>query len=105
MMRLTRLVSCSLALAGIAALSGCAINSPAPSESMPSARVGDNCTVFFRRDALGMAADSPSPAMSGNHNGADTQVSGKLIRMNAEWLVISDGKRELSIPKDVILVV
>jgi hypothetical protein len=94
-----------LGLIGVLAVTGCGGDDPPPPDPMLGGRVGDNCTVYLRRDALGMAAPSPSPALTGNHNGADTAVSGKLIRVNAEWVVIADGRRELTIPKSAILVI
>jgi hypothetical protein len=94
-----------IALVGVLALTGCSGSTPPPADPMLSGRVGDSCTVYFRRDALGMAAGSPSPPTTGNHNGADTQVSGKLVRLNAEWVAVTDGKREFTIPKGVILMI
>jgi hypothetical protein len=70
---------------------------------MLSARIGDHCSVYLRRDALGMAADGPSSPTTGNYNGADTYVSGKLVRLNAEWVTVADEKRELTVPKSAIL--
>jgi hypothetical protein len=94
-----------VALLGVAALAGCSNSVPPFPDPMLAGRIGDNCTVYFRRDALGMAAGSPSSPLTGNHNGADTQVSGQLVRLNAEWLVVADGKREFTIPKAVVLLI
>jgi hypothetical protein len=94
-----------LGLIGVLAVTGCGGDDPPLPDPMLSGRVGDNCTVYLRRDALGMAAPSPSPALTGNHNGADTALSGKLVRVNAEWVVIATAGRELTIPKSAILVI
>jgi hypothetical protein len=94
-----------LGLIGVLSVTGCGGDDPPPPDPMLGGRVGDNCTVYFRRDALGMAAPSPSSPLTGNHNGADTQVSGKLARVNAEWVVVATGGRELTIPKSAILVI
>jgi hypothetical protein len=92
-----RRILCSLALAGLA-LTGCA---PDP---MISGRVGDNCTVYFRHDALGMAG-IPAPPRAGNVNGADLQLAGKLARVNAGWVCLSIDKTEYTIPKESILLI
>jgi hypothetical protein len=93
-----RRILCSLALAGLA-LTGCA-----PVDPMISGRVGDNCTVYFRHDALGMAG-TPAPPRADNVNGADVQLAGKLARVNAGWVCISIDKTEYTIPKESILLI
>lgn len=106
MTRFTRQLCGILLLASVVAISGCGNYAPGPFDALLSGHLGDNCTVYFRRDAQGMAAPSPSSPLTGNHNGADTQVSGKLSQVNAEWVVLrGDGKREFHIPKSVILLV
>jgi hypothetical protein len=95
----------SFALAGVAALTGCSGSVPPAADPMLSGRIGDNCTVFFRHDALGMAAGSPASPTTGNHNGADVQVTGKLMRVNAGWVCVAVGKGEYTIPKEAILLV
>jgi hypothetical protein len=97
-----RMWCCSVVAFAMVAVSGCGSNSADP---MLSGRIGDRCTVYFRRDALGMAAASPSSPTTGNHNGADTCVAGKLVRVNAEWVAVSVEKREFSVPKSAILMV
>jgi hypothetical protein len=67
--------------------------------------IGENCTVYFRRDALGMAAGSPAPLLTGNHNGADVAVTGKLLLVNSGWLRIAVGDSEYTIPREAILLV
>ena len=82
---------------------GCGVSGP--TDPMLTERVGQNCTVYFRHDALGMAAASPAPATSGNHDGADLQVTGKLLRANAGWVCVAVGQEEYTIPREVILLV
>jgi hypothetical protein len=88
----------------LAALTGCGGTLPPP-DPMLSGRIGDNCTVYFRHDALGMAAGNPAPPATMNHNGADTHVTGKLLRANAAWTCIGKGKAAYTIPKEAILLV
>ena len=104
-MTVVRRIVIGFVLSGTAAVSGCGGSTDARVAPLLSGRVGENCTVYFRRDALGMAAAVPSPPTTGNHNGADTMVSGKLVRINSEWIVVVDGQREFTIPKLVILMV
>ena len=49
---------------------------------------GVQCTVQFRRDALGAAASLPISPMTGGINGADTALSGKLIGTTDEWIIL-----------------
>src|SRR5438876_9984327 len=58
-------------------LVSCHKSAPKPvAESMPP--LGKNCTVQFRRDALGAASISPVPPLTGSCNGAETAIGGKL---------------------------
>lgn len=100
-----RQVLCVLALIYITALTGCGGNALPHTDPMLSGRIGDNCTVYFRHDALGMAAGAPASPTTGNHNGGDTQITGKLLRVNAAWICIGTGKAEYTIPTEVILLV
>lgn len=71
--------------------------------------LGKECTIQFRRDALGAARDLPVPPTTDNINGAETSVHGKLVRSNEEWLVlqVGDGEasRETWIPKQLVLLI
>jgi hypothetical protein len=82
---------------------GCGASGPA--DPMFSGRVGDTCTVYFRLDALGMGAGSPAPPGTGSVSGADTQISGKLLRANAGWVCLGVGNEEYTIPREAILLV
>jgi hypothetical protein len=91
-------------LVGLSFFTGCSGNAP-PADPMLTGRIGDNCTVYFRHDALGMAAAGPASPTTDNHNGADTQVSGKLLRVNSGWICVEVDKAEHTIPKEAILLV
>jgi hypothetical protein len=67
--------------------------------------VGANCTIQFRRDALGTAASSPVPPLTGMHNGADTCVAGKVKSLNNEWLVVDAGNKDLWIATSAVLLI
>lgn len=98
------LVSLSFILV-LSGLGGCGATSPPYPDPMLSGRIGDTCSVHFRHDALGLATSSPASPRINNFNGAEMLMSGKLLRVNAEWLCIEVGKGEYTIPKDVILFV
>jgi hypothetical protein len=66
---------------------------------------GSYCTVQFRRDTLGAAADLPIPPTSNMHNGAQTCVTGKFSRMDEDWVILTEGKDETWIPRSVILLI
>ncbi len=84
-------------------LTGCADKArpPAPVES----QVGKNCIVHFRRDALGMAADLPSPPTTVGYNGAEITQAGQLMEVGADWVVINLHGREFHISQDAILLI
>jgi hypothetical protein len=69
----------------------------------PIPPLGKNCTVQFRRDALGAAATSPIPPLTGSFNGAETAIGGKLKNVTSEWIVIERAGSELWIPKRSVL--
>jgi len=104
MQAIFRRILFGFALVGVAVLTGCGGNA-SPADPMLSGRFGDNCTVYFRHDTLGMAAGSPASPTTGNHNGADLQVTGKLLRVNGGWVCVAVGKAEYTIPKEAILLV
>ncbi len=91
----------SLLVLAILMAEGCAESShrPPPVES----RIGQNCIVYYRRDALGMAADTPSSIESGNINGADVTQPGELMAVGYDWIVINLHGREFHIPQAAIL--
>ncbi len=83
----------------LAAVSGCNYADTGGPE------LGKTCTIQFRRDALGAAANLPISPNTDGINGADTSISGKLVRVTTDWLVIERGGKDLWIPQSVVLMV
>jgi hypothetical protein len=50
--------------------------------------LGAYCTVQFNRNALGAAMASPVPPMTNVMNGADVSIDGKLLKVDADWVVL-----------------
>jgi hypothetical protein len=74
------------------------------SGSTMSPPIGSTCSVHFRRDSLGVASESPIPISTGTHNGAEIILSGEIVKMDDEWLVLKvAGKTETWVPQNVIL--
>ena len=99
---------CSLALALVFAVvcTGCdRMNSGVGNAEAPALQTGKACTVQFRRDALGAAANLPVSPTTHSINGAETCVMGTLKRATAEWVVIEKNAKEIWIPKSVILLI
>ena len=71
----------------------------------PVLQTGKACTVQFRRDALGAAANLPVSPTTHNINGAETCVMGTLKRATAEWVVIEKNAKEIWVPRSVILLI
>ena len=67
--------------------------------------LGVNCTIQFRRDALGAATQTPVPPTTVSYNGAQTSMGGKIKLANKEWLVIESGLNEVWIPRAAILLI
>ena len=93
----------TLALLGSVVFSGCGKQDVPP--DVPALQVGKACTVQFRRDALGAAANIPVSPTTHNINGAETCVMGTLKRAMAEWVVLERNGKEIWIPKSVILLI
>jgi hypothetical protein len=71
------------------ALPGCGTqDSPRPAAGGLRSKIGYQCTVQFRRDALGAASTIPVPPLTNSMNGADVSLSGKLVDVKGDWLVI-----------------
>ena len=70
-------------------------------------------TVQFRRDILGTESDLPVGPNTDNINGAETVVSGTLLKVNADSIVVENNvniaiNEKMSqrwIPREVILLV
>jgi hypothetical protein len=71
----------------------------------PTPPVGKQCTVQFRRDALGVAANLPVPPMAEDINGADTSISGTLKSAAGDWVVLDQSGTEVWVPKTAILLI
>lgn len=73
-------------------------------EAVIGPKFGKQCTVQFKRDALGAASLNPVPPLTNSFNGAETSVSGTLTHADADWIVIDSGTgSEWLIPKSNIL--
>lgn len=93
-----------LAVTGLLASSlGC--SDPSASVPLVPNSVGEVCTVYLRRDAMGMGADLPAPAAASNLNGVDLSLSGELLESNSSWIRIKTDTRTFTIPCSVILMV
>ena len=90
------------ALTAMLSLTGCDRATAADSATPPA---GKQCTIQFRRDALGTAASLPVSPLTGGINGADTSISGKLKSTHGEWLVLDHGGQEIWVPKATVLLI
>ena len=77
-----------------------------------SEKVNSNCTVYFSRAALGGTSSNIVPVTTDNINGAKISLSGKLIKVTPEWIVLEyyldnnlKMKRNAWIPRGVVLFV
>ena len=69
-------------------------------------KIGQNCTVQFRRgDALGAGGSLPVPPNTNAMNGAEVCVSGKLQSIAPAWVVVAQERREYYIPRESILLI
>ena len=90
-------------------LCGCNSGSTATADSSQervtiSPPVGSACDVHVHRNLLGVASDTPISIESGTYNGADLFISGYVVKMDHEWLVLKvDDNTEKWIPRNVIL--
>lgn len=73
-------------------------------------KVNSSCTVYFSRAALGGTSTNIVPVTTDNINGAEVSLSGKLIEVTPEWIVLEyhpdnnlKMKRSAWIPRSVIL--
>jgi len=65
--------------------------------------IGAGCTVQFKRSDLGAAASLPIPPTTNSINGAGVSVSGKLLRIDQDWVVLDDGSSKLWVPRRNVL--
>ena len=50
--------------------------------------LGETVTVQFRRDALGGGANLPVPPTTNSVNGAEVSLTGKLLRVDFDWILL-----------------
>ena len=87
-------------------LSACSNPPQAPKKTPLANKVGQNCTVQFKRgDGLGAGGDSPVAPEIGSINGSKVYVSGKLHAVSADWIAVESADREYFIPLGAILLV
>ena len=67
--------------------------------------VGERCTVYLRRDAMGMSGDLPAPPRASSLNGVELAVTGELLETNSSWIRIKTDTRTCTIPCSVVLMV
>lgn len=70
--------------------SGCNRQSSAASSTKAeiASPIGARCTVQFRRDVLGGSMDVPVSPTTDRINGVDVSVTGELVDMTSEWIVL-----------------
>jgi hypothetical protein len=81
-----------------------------PKPDALSERIGSNCTVYFNRSALGGTSATIVPVICDNTNGAQVSMSGKLLKLTFDWIVLEyylnndlKMKRTAWIPRSVVL--
>ena len=116
---MNRLLILLLAVVIVVPFSGCGkcsntdIQSNELSEWIGKDWIGKSVTVQFRRDILGTESDLPVGPNTDNINGAETVVSGTLLKVNADSIVVENNvniaiNEKMSqrwIPREVILLV
>lgn len=77
-----------------------------------SEKVNSNCTIYFNRDALGGTPATIVPITCDNFNGAQVSLSGKLVKVTSEWIIIETfignddkNKQMYWAPRNVVLLV
>ena len=90
----------------VLALCGCSNSEPAVEKSPLAEKIGQNCTVQFRRgDGLGAGSSAPVPPTTNAMNGAEVSLSGKLQAVTGGWIVVGTDNFEYCIPRESILLV
>jgi hypothetical protein len=67
--------------------------------------IGEIVKVQFRRDALGSAHDLPVSPTTDSQNGARVSLSGTLMLVNEDWIVLEYQKRAHWIPRHAVLLI
>jgi hypothetical protein len=87
-------------------LTGCDRPDQSPEYDRPDQPpAGEYVTVQFRRDALGSAHTLPISPITGSINGAKVCLSGELVSVNGEWIVLEHNEQEFWIPKHAVLLI
>lgn len=109
--RLAITICCALlAVPLLLPLTGCEVSAAKSADSATVQEsielpVGANCTIQFRRDALGANMSNPISPTTGSINGAEVSVHGQLKGINDDWVVITNGAREIWVPRDMVLLI
>jgi|GEM_PF-700671 len=91
-----------LCLLAFAVGNGCQkTEAPDPAKQL----VGKSVTIQFRRDALGSAATIPVPPFTNNMNGAETSFTGKVYRVDGNWLIVDFREKRVWVPREVVLAI
>lgn len=79
----------------------------ATSAGIGQSLIGRQCTVQLRRDALGMAGNTPLGATQQWGGSNRVSVSGKIVEMTDQWLVLqpTDPAQRYVIPQASILLI
>lgn len=96
-----------LTVCGVLLLTGCGQSTTKRPALSWDAGVGKSCTVQFRRDALGAAADLPIPPTTDVINGVTVTLVGILKSRDEHWTVVDavhgDESSTYVIPTQAIL--
>lgn len=66
---------------------------------------GEACKIQIRRDYLGGGSSLPIPPTTDVFNGAHVSISGRLVQVDHNGVLLSSDGRDLWIPMDAILLV
>ena len=89
-------------------MAGCNIeagNNIAVARPLLKDKIGKECTIQFRRDALGAATEIPVPVNSDQHNGAQLSISGRLKIYNQDGAMLEHDSMQSWIPAESILLI
>ena len=89
-----------LASLSLPLLLGCSCDNVGSADGPPT---GYECEVQFRRDVLG--GDTGAAPLINVQNGRELSIRGKLLRADAEWVVIEGSERRIWIPRANVLLI
>jgi hypothetical protein len=75
------------------------------SRNFPTPPSGKECSVQFRRDALGAGGDLPISPETDSLNGATVSLHGTIRSADGDWICIERKGTEIWIPKANILLI